>query len=187
MSRRVQHCTHVAKIESKLLQTKSKKYLIWTHSTSGTNVDNIPQSCTQEKCQNYGSPRVCWKYTKIFLRKQRMSRAPRSGSVHRMRKTQWRSPKNISLMKEQLKVQVIASVSSTKTIDRRWDVIFNSWRRSNESTCQYMGWNTDLCRFLINSKESKEVSSSSSKLVKRRWTYAFYINHDSIVYLARSV
>jgi hypothetical protein len=169
-------CTR-RKNRDKLLQTKSKKYLIWTHSTSGTNVDKIPQSCTQEKCQNYGSPRVLWRATKDLLRKRvlRMSRAPRSGSVQTVcEKDKWRSQKHI-VNERTTEGGKWSRVSSTKTIEIVAETCnIQSWRRSNESksTCQYMGWNTRSMSFFDeNSKESKEVSSqellSSSNVGER--------------------
>jgi hypothetical protein len=117
--------------------------------TSGTNVDRHPQSCTQEKCQNYGSPRVVAKATKISSTK---ACAAYVAAFHQNQAERHNDVRKEHIVNERTTEggSDLASVSSTKTIEIVAETCNTiSGRRSNESksTCQYMGWNTDLCRF----------------------------------------
>jgi hypothetical protein len=124
---------------------------------AGQNVDNIPQSCHSRKVSKlWFSTRVLKVHkdfsTKSVCRERRVLEAStvweRHNDVRKEHIVNERTTEGGKWSRECVQHQ------DHRSSLRR--VIFNSWRRSNESTCQYMGWNTDLCRFLINSKESKE-------------------------------
>jgi hypothetical protein len=143
------HCTSQKNREQVVTDQKQEVLDMDAFWPAGQNVDNIPKAVLKKSVKTMVLHACVAKAQRSFLRKRVLRMSPFHQN-HAVKDTMTFA-KNISLMKEQLKVASdLASVSSTKTIEivaETCNIQSLDVAVMNQSTCQYMGWNTDLCRF----------------------------------------